>query len=196
MRHKQLNYTLVSSGRKIGKNLILKHQHIFHGINPRSPLRVADVVNLPVRLCPHQTTSTNKPEEGHYTKSRLPGGLLFHSIVVAAPTSLLAGIPPSSMFDTPAPSEQKQMDSVVSGVKALWTCRSCPTKWRIQYSTKGGGELKVMAWHSFGDTPWRAQEHWKALVRREMSDLGHDKRNSEFFSKTKQYLDFAIDDED
>jgi hypothetical protein len=53
-----------------------------------------------------------------------------------------------------------------------------------------------MAWHSFGDTPWRAQEYWKALVRREMSDLGHEKWNNEFFAKTKQYLDFAIDDED
>jgi hypothetical protein len=105
VRHNLLNYTLVSSGRQIGKNLVLKHEHIFHGIDPRSPLRVADVVKLPIRLCPHQTTSTNKPEEGRYTKSRLPGGLLFHSIVVAAPTSLLAGIPPSSIFDTPARKE-------------------------------------------------------------------------------------------
>jgi hypothetical protein len=99
------------------------------------------------------------------------------------------------MFSSPAPSEKKQMDSVVSGVNALWTCRACPTKWRVQHSREGSGQLKITAWHSFGDTAYRAQEYWKMLVRREMSNLGDEKRNSEFFAVTKQYLDFAIDGE-
>jgi hypothetical protein len=100
------------------------------------------------------------------------------------------------MFSNPTPSEKKQMDSVVSGVHALWTCRACPTKWHVQHSGERGGEFKITAWHSFGDTAYRAQEYWKMLVRRELSNLGNEKRNSEFFAVAKQYLDFAIDDED
>jgi hypothetical protein len=194
VRYERLNYTLNSSGQQIGKNLVLKHEHIFHGVNLRSPLRVTDIITLPVRLCPHQTTSTQKPQPGRYTKGRLPSGLLTHSISTAAPPSLRAGIPTPSMFNNPAPSETKQMDSVVSGVNGLWTCRACPTKWHVQHSGEGAGELKITAWHSFGDTAYRAQEYWKMLVRREMSNLGDEKRNSEFFVATKQYLDFAIDE--
>jgi len=196
VRHKRLNYTLSSSGRQIEKNLVLKHEHIFRGVNPRSPLGVADILTVPVRLCPHQTTSTQKPEPNRYTKGRLPSGLLSYSIATAAPSSLRTGIPAPSMFSNPAPSEKKQMDSVVPGINALWTCRACPTKWRVKHSAEGGGEFKITAWHSFGDTAYRAQEYWKMHVRREMSNLGDEKRNSEFFVVTKQFLDFAIDDED
>lgn len=190
--HERLNYTLESSGRQIGKNLVLKHGHVFHGKTARSSLRLADIINLPVRLCPHQTTSTQKPEPGRYTKSKLPSGLLSHSITTAAPTSLRVGLPKPSVFSTPAPSEKRQMDT--ASLDTLWTCRACPTKWRVRYSGAGVGELKITTWHSFGDTPYRAQEYWKMLVRREMSNLGDDKRNSEFFVTTRQYLDFAIDD--
>ena len=196
VRHERLNYTLISSGRQIGKNLVLKHQHIFHGINSRSPLRVADIIALPVRLCPHQTTSTRKPEPNRYTKGKLPSSLLSHSIATAVPPSLRSGMPTPSMFSNPSPSEKKQMDSVVSGINTLWTCRACPTKWRVQDSGEEGWQLKITAWHSFGDAAYRAQEYWKMLVRREMSNLGDEKRNSEFFAVTKQYLDFEIDDED
>jgi hypothetical protein len=196
VRHERLNYTLTSSGRQMGKNLVLKHEQIFGSINPRSPLRVADIITLPVRLCPHQTTSTQKPEPNRYTKGKLPSGLLSHSIATAVPPSLRAGMPTPSMFSNPSPSEKKHMDSVVSGVKTLWTCRACPTKWRVQHSGEGGGQMKITAWHSFGDTAYRAQEYWKMLVRREMYNLGDEKRNSEFFVVTKQYLDFAIDDDE
>lgn len=33
-------------------------------------------------------------------------------------------------------------------------------------------------------------------MRRELSNLGNEKRNSEFFVVTKQYLNFAIDEEE
>jgi hypothetical protein len=196
VRHERLNYTLISSGRQIGKNLVLKHEHIFLGINSPSPLRIADIIALPVRLCPHQTTSTRKPEPNRYTKGKLPSGLLSHSIATAVPPSLRAGMPTPSMFSNLVPSEKKQMDSVVSGVNTLWTCRACPTKWRVQHSGEGGRQLKITAWHSFGDTAYRAQEYWKMFVRRELANLGDEKRNSEFFAVTKQYLDFEIDDEE
>lgn len=192
--HERLNYTLISTGRQIGKNLILKHEHILRGIDPRSPLRVADITSVPVRLCPHQTTSTQKPEPSQYTKGRLPSGLLTHSISTTAPPSLRKDIPSPNMFGTPAPSEKKKMDSAVSGAKTIWTCRACPTKWHVQHSGKGGGEFKITAWHSFGGIAYRAQEYWKMLVRREMSNLGYEKLNSEFFVTTRQFLDFAIDD--
>ncbi|CZR63278.1 uncharacterized protein PAC_13175 [Phialocephala subalpina] len=196
VRHKRLNYTLISSGRQIRKNLVLKHEHIFHGVDTRSSLRLADITALPVRLCPHQTTSTQKSEPNCFTKGRLPSGLLTHSITTAAPPSLRIGMPAPNMFSSPVSSEKKQMDSAVSSGKALWTCRACPTKWHVQHSGEGGGELKITAWHSLGDTAYRAQEYWKMLVRREMWNLGDGKRNSEFFAGTRQYLDFAIDDEE
>ncbi|KAG0648568.1 hypothetical protein D0Z07_5391 [Hyphodiscus hymeniophilus] len=195
IRYERLNYTLTSSGRQIGRNLILKHEHIFYRENRRSPLRLADIVNLPIRLCPHQTTSTRKPEPNHYTKGRLPSGLLLYSISAAAPPSLRIGIPTTDKFNAPWPSEKKQIDAAASCVNALWACRACPTKWRVRHSGEGGGELKITAWHSFGDTAYRAQEYWKMLVRRELSNLGDEKRNSEFFAASKQFLDFAIDDE-
>ncbi|TVY15273.1 hypothetical protein LARI1_G007955 [Lachnellula arida] len=190
----RLTHTLNSSGRQIGKYLVLKQDHVFRGTNPRAPLRVADIINLKIRLCPHQTTSTQKPEPGRYTKSRLPGGLLCHYIAAAAPLALRAGMPAPSMFCAPTPSEKKQMESIVPGVDGLWTCRACPTKWHVQYDGHGAGEFKITAWQSFGDTAYRAQEYWKMLVRREMSNLSADKRNSEFFLTNKQYLDFGIDE--
>ncbi|TVY39875.1 hypothetical protein LSUB1_G005030 [Lachnellula subtilissima] len=190
----RLTHTMNSSGRQIGKHLVLKHEHVFRGTSPRSPLRVADIIDLKIRLCPHQTTSTQKAEPGRYTKTRLPCGLLCHSIATAAPLSIQAGIPAPSMFCTPTPSEKKQMDSTVPGVSTLWTCRACPTKWHVQYDGQGAGQFKITTWQSFGDTAYRAQQYWKMLVRREMSNLAADKRNSEFFISNKQYLDFRIDD--
>ncbi|RDW66840.1 hypothetical protein BP5796_09589 [Coleophoma crateriformis] len=195
MQRERLNYTLNSSARQIGKNLVLKHEHIFHASSPQASLPVADILSFPVRLCPHQTTSTQKPEKGRYTTSRVPSGLLTHSIAIVLPPSLRAGISePSRIISLPS-SEKKQMDSVVSGVNPLWKCRACPTKWRVQHSTEGAGELKITAYHSFGDTAYRAQEYWKMLVRREAPNLGSEKRNSEFFVVTRQYLDFAVDED-
>ncbi|TVY34743.1 hypothetical protein LOCC1_G007508 [Lachnellula occidentalis] len=189
-----LTYTLNSSGRQIGKHLVLKHEHIFHGTDVRFPLWPHTIIDLKLRLCPHATTSIQRPEAGRYTKSRLPSGLLSHSIAAAAPLFLRTGTPASCMFCTPAPSEKKQMDSTVPGVNTLWTCRACPTKWRVEYDAQGAGEFKITAWQSFGDTAYRAQEYWKMFVRREMSNLAADKRNSEFFLSNKQYLDFGIDE--
>ena len=103
-------------------------------------------------------------------------------------------MPTPNMFSSPVPSEKKQMNSMVSGSDTLWTCRACPTKWRVQYSGAGDENLKITAWHSFGDTAYRAQEYWKMFVRREMSNLGNEKRNSEFFVSTKQFLNFEIGD--
>lgn len=143
VRHERFNYTLKSSGRQVGKNLVVKHEHIFHGVDSRSPLRVADIIALPVRLCPHQTTSTQKPEPNRYTKSRLPSGLLFHSIATAVPASLWSSIPTPSMFSNPSPSENKQVDTAISAKNALWTCRACPTKWRVQHSGEEARELKI-----------------------------------------------------
>ncbi|RDW62194.1 hypothetical protein BP6252_11627 [Coleophoma cylindrospora] len=192
MQRERLTYTLNSSGRQVGKNLVLKHEHIFRVANPQSSLPVADILSFPVPLCPHQTTSTKKPEQSRYTTSRIPSGLLTHSIAIALPSALRAGISERSRYISPPSSEKKQMDSVVSGVNHLWKCRACPTKWRVQHNTEGAGELKITAYHSLGDTAYRAQEYWKMLVRRETSNLGSDTRNSEFFVVTRQYLDFAI----
>ncbi|KUJ08946.1 uncharacterized protein LY89DRAFT_558811, partial [Mollisia scopiformis] len=190
VQHERLNYTLTSSGRQIGENLILKHQHIFRGIKAQSPLQMKNIMALPVRLCPHQTTSTDKPEPNRYTNGRLPSGLLTHSISREIPSSLRAGLPSPHLFRDATSSEKRQMDSAVPGTKALWTCRGCPTKWHVQYTGAGGRELKITAWHSFGDTEYHARQYWKMLVRREVANLGDEKRNSEFFSTTKQYLDF------
>ncbi|TVY64275.1 hypothetical protein LSUE1_G008842 [Lachnellula suecica] len=190
VRHDRLNYRLRSAGRQMGKHVVLKHEHIFYGTSPQSPLRVADIINLPVRLCAHQTTSTQKPEPGRYTKSKLPNSLLCHSISAVIPAALRTGIPVASKFSTPTSIEKRQMDAAVS----LWSCRACPTKWRVRYSGVGAGEFRFTAWHSLGDTAYRAQEYFRMLVRREASNLAAEKRNSEFFVANRQYLDFAVDE--
>jgi hypothetical protein len=102
--------------------LLLKHEHIFRDINPRSPLCAADIINLPVRLCPHQTTSIERLEPNRYTKGRLPSGILSYSIATVVPPSLRGGAPKPSTFSDPIPSERNQMDFVVFSVDALWTC--------------------------------------------------------------------------
>lgn len=197
VHYKGLKYSLTSSGRQLGRNLILKHEHIFRGLDPQSPLRLADIIALPARICPHQTTSTQPPEPNRYTKGKLPSGLLTHSIVTAAPPTLRVGIPSPNKFRTPSLSERKQMDAVATGVKIPLICQACPTKWQVQYSGQGCRELKITAWHSFGDTAYRAQEYWKMLVRREQSTLAREKRNSEFYhAATKHFLDFEINDEE
>jgi hypothetical protein len=65
----------------------------------------------------------------------------------------------------------------------------------VVYSGAGKGEVRAVVWHSFGDAPYRAQEYWKMLVRREMSLLRKEKRNNEFFVTTRQYLDFEVDED-
>lgn len=201
LEREKLIYTLTSSGQQIGKNLVLKHQHVFRGKDPRSPIKAADISALNLHICPHQTTSTQKPEPGRYTKGRLPSRLLTHSIAMAAPPSSRQGMPAPNFFSATISSEQKQMDAVAAGTSRFWACRSCPTKWKVQYNNAeegaGAGEFRITAWHSFGDTAYRAQEYYKMLVRREMPNLGDEKRNSEFYAGTKQYLgDFVIDDDE
>jgi hypothetical protein len=166
IRHDRLTYTLISSGRQIKKNLVIKHQHIFHGEDSRFPLKLADIIALRVRLCPHQTTSTLTPApQARYTNSKLPSGLLTHSIAMAAPKSLRVGLPAPEMFSIPAPLDKKQIDSAIPDSKTLWTCRGCPTKWHVQYDGEGAGQLKITAWHNHGDTAYRAQENWYVTTR-------------------------------
>jgi len=193
--HPKLAYTLRSIGRQIGKNLVLKHQHIFQATNAKSPLKAGDVLALNVQICPHQTTRTAPPGENRYSKGKLPSSLLTHSIASCFPTPLRTNLPPLSKFSVPVASEQKQMNFSSPGVTGMWSCRACPTKWRVVYKGDGKGEeVRVVVWHSFGDTPYRAQEYWKMLVRREMPLLSKEKRNSEFCVTRGQWLDFEVDE--
>jgi hypothetical protein len=57
----RLSYTMHSFGYWLDHDLIIKHKHLFHSMVPETLLRANDILSLPLRLCPHQTTTTAPP---------------------------------------------------------------------------------------------------------------------------------------
>lgn len=188
-------YTLQSSARRIQGNLIIKHEHSLQTLISKRVLRATDVLSLPLRLCPHQTTSTQHPPHSRHTGSSLPNGpVLTHAIVAAFPAALRTGAPRSSAFRRPTPLERDQMAAADAGDDVLWRCRSCPTKFQIHHgSDNEGGELVITAWHCFGHDMYSAQKYWRMFVRREGEMLGKTKRNSEFYRLSKSVPDFSFE---
>ncbi|KAF2094713.1 hypothetical protein NA57DRAFT_25498, partial [Rhizodiscina lignyota] len=188
IQHDRISYTLASSARRVGRNIIINHEHILRATTSKSRLRASDVLSLPLRLCPHQTTATSPPPPSRYTPPlRLNGPLLTHAIVAALPVTSKAGVLESNTFRVPTPLEREQMTAADAGGDVLWRCRNCPTKFRVQYRNTDGpssdnGELIITTWHCFGHDMYTAQKYWKMLVRREGGLLGRSTRNSEFWS--------------
>ncbi|OTA63153.1 hypothetical protein K449DRAFT_381655 [Hypoxylon sp. EC38] len=196
--HPHLNYTVSSSARRINGNLILRHDYQFSPLSSMTPLKVTDILDLPFRICPHQTTSRDTPPENRYIKTaKLNGPLFTHSIVSAFPTSKRTGVPKTSAFRPPTSLETKQMASADNGEDVIFKCRSCPTKWQVKYAGGNkrdeGEKLVVTAFHCFSKEIYSAARSWRSFVRREGGLLGEGKRNSEFWSQGKTYPDFKIE---
>ncbi|CAN9368768.1 unnamed protein product [Alternaria alternata] len=66
---KDLSWCLDSTGRRIDGNLVLKHVHTFRSRTSKR-ISATDLLTLPIRLCPHQSTATHTPESSRYINGR------------------------------------------------------------------------------------------------------------------------------
>ncbi|KAI2487593.1 hypothetical protein Ptr902_01726 [Pyrenophora tritici-repentis] len=201
-----LSWQVTSKGRRVDGNLIVQHIHTLQTVRDYNDMRgkkdlyAVYILALPIRLCPHQSTVTTGPHAPScYIKSKEKNSPQFtHAITTAFPTTrreILGGthIPQQTMnnaFSKPTPRELEAMNAADAGNKnILWCCRSCPTKYRVEF---GGGKLKILAWHSFGRDQLHASKYWKWFVRREGKLLGMDKRNDEWWSPARTVPNFEI----
>ncbi|KAL4864076.1 hypothetical protein BDV12DRAFT_205920 [Aspergillus spectabilis] len=186
------SYRLSSSARWVEQNLVLRQEHRLRRAT-ESPLQAVDITSLPFRVCAHLTTTTSPPPEAQRANISRNGPLLTHAISSAFPGTLRRGVADLSTFRKPAPTEETQMASGQVNEDFVWQCRSCPTKFCVQYINRNGGELVVTVWHCFGKELYKAQDYWRMFVRREGPTLGAKKRNSEFHVSTRSLPDFRID---
>ncbi|KAL2824263.1 hypothetical protein BDW59DRAFT_180339 [Aspergillus cavernicola] len=193
-QHGTIDYRLCSSARWIDRNFVITQEHRLRSSVAGSVFQAVDVTSLPFRVCAHLSTTTSLPTHSQRTARNLANGpLLTHAISTVFPTNLRCGVPAASAFRNVALSEQAQMTAGNNEPGFIWRCRSCPTKFRVEYHNRDGGELVVSAWHSFGRELYKALEYWKMFVRREGPTLGSSKRNSEYFVMTRSVPDFMIE---
>ncbi|KAJ4296823.1 hypothetical protein N0V90_006871 [Kalmusia sp. IMI 367209] len=109
------DYELASSAAWIKDRLVLQHTHIFRP-KSRTALKVTDILMLPVRICPHISTSTSAPPKSRYLPTRPANSpLLTHAIAAAFPLHQRSGVPKPSTFRDPTPLEKKQLDRADAG---------------------------------------------------------------------------------
>lgn len=187
---RSLSWRLVSSAQRIDGNLILRHVHTLQ-TTAGGNLNGTDLLDLPIRLCPHQSTTRHVPERSHYIRgkcSEINSRFLSQVVKSALPPAAQQKVDLSSLKDL-TPSEQAQW-AENSEVAAIRRCRSCPTKYSVQYS---GNQLSISTWHSFGRDMHHASKYWKWLVRRAGTTLGTDKRNDEWWSPSRTVPDFVCE---
>lgn len=190
-------WSLHSSAQRIDCNLVVKHVHTFRG-QTRKGLGVTDLLALPIRLCPHQSTVRSTPNPtiglrsywGVGTKIvEQNGRLLTHAIASAFPPSAQQAVDMSTLKPLTS-TEQAQVSAAEAGEDMKWRCRSCPTKYHVQRS---GGAVTITSWHSFGKDLYHATKYWRMLVRRTGTTLGRDKRNDEWWSPSRTVPDFVCE---
>jgi hypothetical protein len=183
-----LTWNLDSSGQRIIGNLIVKHVHTFRSRKNKT-LTAKDLLTLPIRLCPHQSTTTDKPKRSRYIKGKCVeqnGSLLTHAITIAFPVASQTSVDLDSLKPL-TPSEQAQVSASHAGEDVYWRCRSCPTKYRVLHSKEA---VAITSWHCFGKDLYHASKYWKWMVRRTGTTLGTDKRNDEWWSPSRTVPDF------
>ncbi|KAK4223386.1 hypothetical protein QBC38DRAFT_373189 [Podospora fimiseda] len=160
----KLVYKLSSSSKKIRGNLVLKHEHKFQALEGHGPLLPHKVLNLPLRICPHQSTG---PE--HRTMYSWGLGMpelnrpFFTFSIQKAFPDQYQEVDQNKKFRKPTPSERKNMDALELGQEGLvFKCQYCPTKWKVDHD---GQELKVTAWHCFYLDVETAKNVWPLFVR-------------------------------
>ncbi|KAK4221466.1 hypothetical protein QBC38DRAFT_504883 [Podospora fimiseda] len=187
-------YNLCTSAYRLNQNLILKHQHKFRALNNRHAILPWEVLNLPLRICPHQSTVSRGPP--HKPDMRRKGGEdlnspLFTLTILNAFSGDNTGYLKNKEFKKLTAGEQKDLeDSAAQG--HVFQCRSCPTRWKVSHDDRKG-ELVVTAWHCFYEDILSAAKVWTCLVRREVFNLGKNTRNSEWWNKKQSFRDFQIE---
>ena len=186
---RNITWRLQSSGQRTDGNLIVKHIHTLQAKAEKSLLAV-HLLSLPIRLCPHQSTSTSLPERSRYIKgAELNGPLLTHAITSAFPATAQPSVSLDALKN-PTPSEQEQISSAQAGEDIFWRCRSCPTKYQVHYSAN---TMVITSWHNFGRDAYHASKYWTWFVRRTGTLLGPDKRNDEWWSPSRTVPDFVCE---
>lgn len=193
-----LSWNLNSSAQRVDGNLLVKHVHTFRS-QTRKSLGVTDLLALPIRLCPHQSTTTATPNPAinlreHYWSGRSKiveqnGRLLTHAIASAFPLPARQVVDMTSLKPLTS-TEQAQVSAAEAGEDVYWRCRSCPTKYRAQCS---GDAVVITSWHSFGRDLYHASKYWRMLVRRTGTTLGRGKRNDEWWSPSRTAPDFVCE---
>ena len=188
---RSMSWRLVSSAQRVDGNLVLRHVHTFQ-TTAGGNLNGNDLLDLPIRLCPHQSTTRYVPERSRYINgkcSQMNSRFLSQVIASALPPASQQKVDLSSL-QALTPSEQAQWEEKSQGVGAIWRCRSCPTKYSVHCS---GNQLSITTWHSFGRDMYHASKYWKWFVRRAGTLLGTDKRNDEWWSPSRTVPDFVCE---
>lgn len=194
-----LAWSLDSSAQRVDGNLLIKHVQTFRSLTRKS-VGVSDLLALPIRLCPHQSTTRTTPKpslnlRGSYYWSGQPkiveqnGRLLTHAIASTFPVSAQQAIDMTSLKPLTS-TEQAQVSAAEAGEDIHWRCRACPTKYRVQ---RLGNAIKITSWHSFGRDLYHASKYWRMQVRRTGTSLGRDKRNDEWWSPSRTVADFICE---
>jgi hypothetical protein len=147
-KHGMFNYSLSSSASWINNNLILRHIHTLSPKTAQIPLRAADILALPLQLCPHHSTTTKEPPKARHTHHRAQNSpMLTYAISKAFPAAMRDDVPGSNHFRNPTPLEQQQINACDRGESVIWRCRGCTTKFRVEMV---GGRLVVTTYHCLG----------------------------------------------
>jgi hypothetical protein len=188
--NQNFKYTLESSASWINHNLVLRHLHTFSPGSSTASLRLDDLLNLPLQLCAHQSTTRDLPVKQRYTPDRPAiSPVLTHAICSAFPPEKRTNVPKASVFRAPSPLEQKQMAAADEGEGVIWKCRGCTTKYHVAFVK---GDVLITTWHCFGRDLPHAKQYFGWMVRREAYNLGKTKRNSEFWYQSRTVPDFKI----
>ncbi|KAK9776274.1 hypothetical protein SCAR479_07180 [Seiridium cardinale] len=197
--HPNFHYTISTSGRRLNGNLVVQHEYVFQSQSSKTPLKPTDVLNLPLRVCPHQSTTVVAPTEARYAKNKLNSPLFTYSITCAFPVAQRTSVPPRKNFRNPTPLEEQMLVAIDTEENPILRCRYCPTKWKVEYAdgsasrALGAHELKVTVWHCFYNELYRAAKVWPWFVRRGALNLGKSKMNTEFWSQTRSFVDFEVE---
>ncbi|KAI1817708.1 hypothetical protein GGS20DRAFT_483889 [Poronia punctata] len=193
----RLVWTVSTSARRVDGNLILRHRHVFRTSRSGSRIKTDHLMRLPVRICPHQSTSTERLPKNEYIKTaRRNGPLFFYSIYVALHSKEPGPIkmPENTGFRHPTREEKRMMDLASYGQcdDTIFDCSRCPTKWKVDHDEEAErSEVAITVWHCFYDNPRTALSIWAGFVRR-VDPIWRDDINSEFWSMTRGFSDFDI----
>ncbi|KAF3051729.1 hypothetical protein E8E11_006554 [Didymella keratinophila] len=184
-----LTWSLDSTAQRIDGNLLIKHIHTFRS-QTRKSLSVTDLLALPIRLCPHQSTTTTTPKPSHRTRIVEQNGRLLTHVIASVFSASARQAVDMTLLKPLTSTEQAQVSAADAGEDVHWRCRSCPTKYRVQHSRNA---VTITSWHSLGRDLYNASKYWKMLVRRTGTTLGRDKRNDEWRSQSRTVPDFVCE---
>ncbi|KAK0653985.1 hypothetical protein QBC41DRAFT_386880 [Cercophora samala] len=174
----KFEYSLASSASFIGRNLVLRHEHLFSSTS--DALNPSDILAMPFRICPHQSTAQDyrRAFDGVGRNRRL----FTFTITSAFPAGQRPKVK-STTFRPCTSSENNHIRAVRGGmVDVVFKCQLCPTKWMVEGE---GPELLVTAWHCFYENVVSASKVWPWFVRRDCEWVSISTMNCEYIGEPR-----------